>query len=234
MKTITLLGLGILVIAFQNFTYVDWSSIQLTPINERLRAKHAKELLGGKALRERSAKAKRGITSFTKPSKKEIKSNQRLHQLIKANLLKEDLDSTAEIASTMIRESQKSKLDPFFVMAVIKTESGFDPRVVGSHGEIGLMQIKPDTAEWIVEKYDIDVPQVFDLKDPIINIRIGIAYFKYLRESFPKDPMSYIGAYNMGPNNVRKLASRKQNPKEYPTRVLENYIHIYDDLDERS
>ena len=40
-------------------------------------------------------------------------------------------------------------LDPYFIAAVINTESGFDASAVSSAGAQGLMQIMPETAEWI-------------------------------------------------------------------------------------
>lgn len=217
MKHFMVLTIGLLICAFQNFTYVDWSSVKLTPINESHRALHAKELLG----------KNNKLPFLKKTPRTEMKLHQKLHHLIKENLDDQDMESSLLISRAIIQESQKYKLDPFFLMAVIQTESQFDPRVLGSHGEIGLMQIKPDTAEWIVEKYSLEVPKEFDLKDPAINIRIGAAYLSYLRESFPKKPSRYIAAYNMGPRKVRELTLKNLTPKEYPTRVLENYRQLY-------
>lgn len=217
MKQVIFLIFTILTIAFQNFTYVDWSSVKLTPINESLRSKHGKELLGSEFKSSDSRK---------KISKKEIKLHQKLHHLLKENLQEQDIESSLKISRSLIQESQKHKLDPFFVMAVIQTESRFNPRALGGQGEIGLMQIKPDTAQWIVEKFKLDVPDNFDLTDPAINIRIGTAYLSYLRGSFPKLPIKYIAAYNMGPQKVRDLTSKKKTPKEYPTKVLDNYKQI--------
>jgi soluble lytic murein transglycosylase len=224
MKHLTVIAIGLLVCAYQNFTYVDWSSVKLTPINEFHRALHAKELLGNDSK----------LPVLKRTSRKNMKLHQKLHHVIKENLDDKDMESSLLISRAIIQESQKYKLDPFFLIAVIQTESKFDPRVIGSHGEIGLMQVKPDTAEWIVEKYNLEVPKEFDLKDPAVNIRIGAAYMSYLRESFPKKPSRYIAAYNMGPRRVRELTLKKQTPKEYPTRVLDNYRQLYHIVSERA
>jgi soluble lytic murein transglycosylase len=224
MKHLLVLVIGLLLCAFQNFTYVDWSSIKLTPINELNRASHAKELLG------KDTKLRLG----KKTSRREMKLHQKLHHLVKENLDDKNMESSLTISRAVIQESQKYKLDPFFILAVIQTESMFNPKALGSHGEIGLMQIKPDTAEWIVEKYQLDVPKVFDLTNPATNIRIGTAYLSFLRESFPKKPSRYIAAYNMGPRKVREMTSKNITPKEYSTRVLDNYRNLYQLVTERS
>ena len=218
-----ILGL-IMFLTFQNFTYVDWASVRLAPINNLLREKHARELLGSQYGKIRK--------SFSLVAKDEL--NQSLHHLVKDNLDEKNLDLSLDISSSIIQESQKYNLDPLFVMAVIQTESKFNPEIIGSHGEIGLMQIKPDTAAWIVEKYKLDITNEINLKDPKVNIQIGTAYLSYLRTSFPKKPTRYIAAYNMGPRNVRKLTAQNKSPKDYPERVLGNYKQIYQQVSDRS
>lgn len=222
MRQILFVTLTGLVVGYQNFTYVDWGSVKLVPINEKNRGKHAKELLGSHF--EKSSK--------TRGSR--LKLHQKMHSLVKENLAEKHLDRSLEISRAIITESQKHKLDPFFVIAVIKTESKFDPEALGGHGEIGLMQIKPDTAEWIVDKLSLEVPQTFRLMDPVTNIRIGTAYMSYLRKKFPHKPQRYIAAYNMGPSNVRKLTARNLTPREYPDKVLGNYRLIYQQVNNRT
>ncbi len=55
--------------------------------------------------------------------------------------------------------------------AVIKIESNYRPNIVGSAGEIGLMQIKPATARMM--GYTGSVKGLFD---PDTNIRYGMKY----------------------------------------------------------
>lgn len=133
----------------------------------------------------------------------------------------------ANLSATIISESERHGFDPIFVMAVIQTESQFDPTIVGSHGEIGLMQIKPDTAKWISQKEGIAWKGKNTLKNPVMNVRIGIAYMSFLRKNFSGAARQYVSAYNMGPANVRKLASQSILPREYSGRVMANYNQIY-------
>jgi soluble lytic murein transglycosylase-like protein len=95
----------------------------------------------------------------------------------------------------------------------------------GSHGEIGLMQVLPKTAKWLAPQAGL--PANFDLREPVVNIRIGATYFAHLRQTFKHNGSRYIAAYNMGVVNVRRLLKVKTEPKVYPTRVLNNYAQIY-------
>jgi len=133
----------------------------------------------------------------------------------------------ANLSATIISESERHGFDPIFVLAVIQTESQFDPTIVGMFGEIGLMQIKPDTAKWISQKEGIAWKGKSTLRNPVMNVRIGIAYMAFLRKNFAGAARHYVAAYNMGPSNVRKLASQSIQPKEYSTRVMANYNQIY-------
>jgi soluble lytic murein transglycosylase-like protein len=123
------------------------------------------------------------------------------------------------IASTILTECQKHSLDPLLVLAVIESESSFRPQVEGRHGEIGLMQLQPETARWIHEQADevshlrhsqlksspLPDSEQLDLHNPLINLRIGIAYLGWLKREFQEVPAHYLAAYNMGPNRVQRL-----------------------------
>ena len=135
-----------------------------------------------------------------------------------------------KVSKAILTESTNAGMDPLFVLAVIETESQFDPTIIGSHGEIGLMQIKPDTAQWIAERYNIPWKGKKTLSDPAMNVRIGVAYLAFLRHDFDRTAHQYVPAYNMGPGNVRKLASIDVQPREYPLRVMENYSAFYEVL----
>ena len=47
-------------------------------------------------------------------------------------------------------------LDPLLVLSVIKTESSFRENVTSVVGAYGLMQLMPETAEWINKKFGTD------------------------------------------------------------------------------
>lgn len=95
-----------------------------------------------------------------------------------------------------------NNIDPAFVAAVIKRESDYDPHAVSSVGARGLMQIMPDTGEWLAGKvgiYDYHPDMLFD---PEINIRMGCWYLGYLSRKFGGDPITIACAYHAGQGNV--------------------------------
>ncbi len=130
--------------------------------------------------------------------------------------------------------------DPYFVSAIICTESGFDETAVSSRGAMGLMQIMPDTGAWAAEKIGIaDFSQEM-LNRPEVNIRIGCWYLSYLNDMFAGDMDKVMAAYNAGPNNVLEWAGDGQltdipfpeteNYLKKVTRNLEIYKGLYDEF----
>lgn len=201
-----------------NFDFVDWGPLasKIEVVNEASRIAHAKELLGGH-YKGSDAQKLEGRTAL----------NEMIHDKVNSSLSAKWKVQSHAIARTVIKESSKYNMDPVFVLAVIKTESKFNPLAVGRFGEIGLMQIKPDTAEWIAKKFDIPWQGKKTLENPSANIRIGLAYMNYLRNSFKGKAQKYVSAYNMGPRNVRRLIANNVNPEEYNSRVMKNYGELY-------
>lgn len=134
------------------------------------------------------------------------------------------------IERVILTQSQLYSFDPLFVMAVIETESSFNPATTGPFGEIGLMQLKPDTAKWIAKKYGIRWKGVRSLTDPLVNISIGTAYLDYLRGRFDFQSRLYLAAYNMGAANVHRALEKQIWPKDYPLKVMQKYIISYTSL----
>ena len=97
--------------------------------------------------------------------------------------------------------SQKYKVDPLLVKAVIMAESNFDPYAISRRGAMGLMQLMPDTARMLNLK---------DVFDPEENIRGGTLYLRILKDYFNEDLDLVLAAYNAGPKRV--LESRKNIP----------------------
>jgi soluble lytic murein transglycosylase len=134
---------------------------------------------------------------------------------------------TDRISRAIIDASVRHGLDPLLLLALIQNESRFDPIIVGTHGEIGLMQIKPDTAEWIAKKSRIHWTGAEMLRDPVSNIRIGAAYLSMLRSKFGFEKNLYLAAYNMGARNLNRLLSSNGYPRIYPQKTIQHYSRIY-------
>lgn len=215
----TILTATVLLGLYNNFTLTQWSFASLDNVNEASRVSHAKELLGN-SYKGSAAQRLEGKTQL----------NYSLFNKVQSRLALQWKNEAQSITDTVIAESKKYQLDPVFVLAVIQTESKFNPLVRGRHGEIGLMQIKPDTAQWMAKKYGIAYLNEHSLENPAINIRLGLAYMNFLRQTFKGEAQSYVSAYNMGPTNVRKLTSQNIQPQEYSSKVLGNYKRFYKNL----
>lgn len=108
------------------------------------------------------------------------------------------------------------ELDPALVCAVILSESSFDPMAESRLGARGLMQLMPDTAEWVAHKLDEDdETYTFDkLYDPEVGVRYGCWYLGYLSRRFDGDATKIICAYHAGQGNVDAWLSNPQYSKD--------------------
>ncbi len=194
------------------------------PASLRLvRIEHAKELLG---------KHYRG--SVVKQGEKFKTVRAFIREWAHDTLPKKHRKKADLVAKTIVEEAKKHELDPMFVMAVIQSESSFNPDTRGGAGEIGLMQILPDTGEWMGKKAGVAWKGPKTLLDPIKNIKIGTTYLSYLREKFDNHSRLYLAAYNMGPTNVNKALAKEVWPKDYPRHVMHNYVAFYSKLSGRA
>ncbi|WP_064694704.1 lytic transglycosylase domain-containing protein [Rhizobium aegyptiacum] len=82
--------------------------------------------------------------------------------------------------------------------AVIRVESNFNPNARGSHGEIGLMQIKPATARMM--GYSGSAKGLFD---PETNIKYGMKYLAAAHDLGGGETCNTILKYNAGHGATR-------------------------------
>lgn len=201
-------------LAITNFIFSCQSTLRH---NENQRRSHAKEILSQNYSRSPAARFE---------NDPELATYMEMYLEKTAPLL-----SSRDVVKALLETSHTHHYDPIFLMAVIKTESQFRPGVIGSAGEIGLMQIKPDTAKWMCEKQGIKWKGKDSLKDPSYNIQIGALYFKYLKKSLKSKAAHYIAAYNSGPTSFSRMPASAQKKHPYLAKVLNNYLNIYQDLE---
>lgn len=216
MKKLSLICLSLCFVLGQNFVSHRKPQSTLTE-DQIVRISHAKELLG-RYYKGSSVQSAEKIDDLPMAIREHIK-----------RLLPKKFKSQAKlIADTIIDQANAHELDPVFVMAVIQTESGFRPHAKGSHGEIGLMQLKPDTAEWIAKSNHLKWTGPATLKNPVDNIIIGVAYISQLRGKLDRQAAKYVSAYNMGLSKMRRLAKNEHKPHEYSIRVMNHYSNLYE------
>jgi soluble lytic murein transglycosylase len=101
--------------------------------------------------------------------------------------------------------SAKRGLNPLLVTALIRQESRFQPRIRSVVGATGLMQVMPETADWIQSKTGIAID---NLENPDDNISLGTWYLDYTHEEYGDDSLYAVASYNAGPGNVADWIAR--------------------------
>jgi len=91
--------------------------------------------------------------------------------------------------------AKKHKLREDLIVAVIKSESSFNPYAISKKGAIGLMQLMPETAKQYGVKNRFDVNQ---------NLEGGIKHLKYLYQKYQENLPLTLAAYNAGEEAIKK------------------------------
>jgi len=128
------------------------------------------------------------------------------------NFIYVDVNYPIKYQELISEYSQKYNLDPKFVASVINTESGFNKNAVSSSGAVGLMQIMPNTAEYIADllNEDFSEDKLFEAET---NIKYGCYYLNYLNNKF-SDEKVVLCAYNAGETTVSKWLKNKENSND--------------------
>ncbi len=139
--------------------------------------------------------------------------------------------------------ARKYDLEPSLIFGVIHTESRMNPQAVSPVGAVGLMQIMPDTGQWIAQKLNWEDFEEEQLKMPEKNLELGCWYLRYLLDRFDADINAVLAGYNAGPNRVAQWLQNEayttngklttipnKDAEQYVERVLhakEKYQSLY-------
>lgn len=128
---------------------------------------------------------------------------------------------------TVRKYSQQYGIDPLFVLALIYAESGFIPHAKSKKGALGLMQILPSTFEELSKELNIK-PQKELLKNPHINIHLGVYYLSKLKkEKFIETDVKLLCAYNAGITKTlswKKKSDGRLTIKDIPYPETRSYV----------
>lgn len=121
-----------------------------------------------------------------------------------------------EINALIERYSAKNNLDPTFVKAVVRQESGFNPKAKSCCGAMGLMQLMPGTAK------GLGVVNPFNAED---NIKGGTKMLSNLLRTYGGRKDLALAAYNAGGGAVKKYGGIP--PYAETQRYVKNILSMY-------
>lgn len=116
---------------------------------------------------------------------------------------------------TIEKLCKKYDIDPSLALAIIHSESFFNPKAYNRHGNAyGMMQIVPKYAGLTMNNYIFKKnrkPNASQLYDPAINLEMGIGYLRWLADNKwdkvtnrTNQMYCMICSYNGGPGSVYK------------------------------
>lgn len=123
----------------------------------------------------------------------------------------------------------------YIIFAIIDVESDFETGATSSAGARGLMQMMPDTFEWLTSANHLgeNLP-ISEMYDAEVSIKYGAYYLKYLFGKF-YDWDTVFAAYNAGEGNVAKwLKDPKYSDgdgklREIPFKETRSYVKKIND-----
>ncbi|HMQ03480.1 MAG TPA: transglycosylase SLT domain-containing protein [Pyrinomonadaceae bacterium] len=149
----------------------------------------------------------------------------------------------APFSSLVLKHAKKQRIDPRFVLAIMKQESSFRPGAKSPAGARGLVQLVFDTAIKYKDEAGYRNLQPDELYDPETNIAIGSIYIRKIKDEFGGLYEAVAASYNAGEDNAARWL-RRTSPKEpgvfaaevgfaetknYVFKVMNNY-RIYREL----
>jgi soluble lytic murein transglycosylase len=129
------------------------------------------------------------------------------------------------------QQAADKRVDPALIAGVIYTESRFRDQT--SHaGAKGLMQLMPETADYIARKSGGTRFERADLATPQINIAYGTWYLRYLLDKYEGNTILTLAAYNAGEGkvdewrgNAAAKGERFRVANHIPFKETRDYVH---------
>lgn len=130
----------------------------------------------------------------------------------------------------VLKASETYKVDKELIFAIIKCESGFDKNAHSRANACGLMQITPETFDWLKTCYTHDEKASnSQLKTPEVNILYGTLLISILLKKYENEETA-LSAYNAGISATdRWLSSKNHSPDGFnleniPYKETRDYI----------
>lgn len=126
---------------------------------------------------------------------------------------------TSDVDELIETFSNKYGVDGDFIKAIIKQESGFNPKATSKKGAMGLMQLMPATAKSLGVK---------DAYNPSENIEGGVKLISNLLKTYNNNSELALAAYNAGPGAVKKYGGIPpyKETQNYVKNIMANYNKV--------
>ena len=143
----------------------------------------------------------------------------------------------APYRQAILAAAKSRKLDPRFILALIKQESVFKPLAKSPAGARGLLQLTMDAAQKYAPAAGFNSVRESQLYQPETSIIVGAEYLESLSRMFPEMIEPVAASYNGGEDNVARWLqrSKRKDPgvftsevgfdetKGYVQKVMSNY-----------
>lgn len=124
----------------------------------------------------------------------------------------------ATVRDAIDRWAAAYRVDPKLARALAWMESGFQQDVVSSAGAIGVMQLLPETWEWVDTLLLGEVtPRTYDG-----NVRAGVRYLRWQLDQFDGEVRLALAGYYQGARAVRERGLF-EDTKQYVSVILQLY-----------
>jgi soluble lytic murein transglycosylase-like protein len=124
----------------------------------------------------------------------------------------------AMVRAAIDRWSAAFRVDPKLARALAWMESGFQQDVVSSAGAIGVMQLLPETWQWVdTMLLGAITPRTYDG-----NVRAGVRYLRWQLDQFDGDVRLALAGYYQGARAVRERGLF-EDTKQYVSVILQLY-----------
>jgi len=126
--------------------------------------------------------------------------------------------------------ANQAGIDPYFVLAIMREESHFNPQALSSSKAIGLMQLMPATAKDVAKRKKIKLNEKEEIFNPELNAQLGTLYLGRLSYQFKSELIYTAGGYNAGPHNMSKWIKRWNGKsldafvEQIPFKETRNYV----------
>ena len=146
-------------------------------------------------------------------------------------------DYPAPYRQAILSAAKARKLDPRFILALIRQESVFKPLAKSPAGARGLLQLTMDAAQKYGPGAGLNALRENQLYQPDTSITLGAEYLEQLSKLFPHMLEPVAASYNGGEDNVARWLERSkrndpgvftaevgfEETKGYVQKVMSNY-----------